>query len=368
MTTQDRIQQLVEFGQCLKLMPAFNKADLCSWVSTELGRKDALDTFIPVGDIHSKAYAPETLLHIVSGNTTHAAIQSVFRGLLLGSLNIVKIPSTGLPELERWLDQLPRSLQELVTIHRQLADDHWQMADAVVAIGSDSTIECIRQRILPRQKFQAHGHKVSIGIVLSDFGPAAELAAKDISLFNQRGCLSPHAIYVKERQADDSQRFASLLAEAMELFNQNNPPEPISLSEAGSICNRRETTRFEASNVNPNKSKATTCRGVGLWESANSLDWTVIHQSTPALRLSCLNRCVDVRPLPEKLDIATLGPESLHLSSIAIHPFSSDFAESLTHLPAHRICRLGQSQSPSLFWHHDGYAPLASLVDWKDIG
>ena len=75
-----------------------------------------------------------------------------------------------------------------------------------------------------------------------------------------------------------------------------------------------------------------------------------------------------IKPLPLTLDVATLGPEAAYLSTIAIHPFDLDVATGLSDLPAHRICPLGQSQQPSLFWHHDGFAPLASLVKWQDLG
>ncbi|NIP95624.1 MAG: acyl-CoA reductase, partial [Akkermansiaceae bacterium] len=37
-------------------------------------------------------------------------------------------------------------------------------------------------------------------------------------------------------------------------------------------------------------------------------------------------------------------------------------------LGATRFCALGETQNPSLFWHHDGLPPLASLVTWIDLG
>jgi len=324
-----------------------------------LGRADALDSFASHGSILSKAIAPAHLLHIVSGNTPHAAIQSLLRGLLLGSANTVKLPSTGLPELSAWVAQFPESLKNLITLLTQLKDTHWQQADAIIAIGSDQTMLDIQQKITPRQRFIPHGHKISIGIVCGDFETAAPLAARDASLYNQRGCLSPHAIYVQEQTDGDTIRFASLLAKAMDTFGQTSPPEPLTLSEAGAIHNLRETTRFTAANTDTSQ----------LWESPHNQNWTVICESSPTLKLSCLNRCIYVKPLPASMDAPTLGTESQHLSTIAIHPFSPTYSETLLNkLPATRICPLGQSQSPSLFWHHDGFAPLASLVQWQDIG
>jgi hypothetical protein len=285
-------------------------------------------------------------------------VQSLLRGLLLGSHNIIKLPSSGLPELIEWISQLPSDLANLVETHQKITTSQWDEANAVIAIGSEATITSIQQKIRPHQIFIPHGHKVSIGIVTADFAKAAPLAARDASLFNQRGCLSPHAIYVKEIHGDEARAFAKLLATAMENFAQTTPPLPLDLSEAGAVRNLRETTRFRAANT-------TDCQ---LWESPNNLNWTVIYDTSPHLQLSCLNRCIYVRPLPKDLSLSTLGPEAQHLSTIALHPFTQDDAESVATLPAHRICPLGQSQSPSLLWHHDGFAPLASLVTWKDIG
>jgi len=373
-STHDRIQLLAVACQrpaAESLLGNISADDLTSWVTAELGHADALDTWTPHGPLHRKAIAPKTILHIVSGNTPHAAIQSLLRGLLLGSHNILKLPSSGLPEIDEWVSFLPGELKTLVETHAKLTDTQWSQSDAVIAIGSDDTIAAIQQRILPHQLFIPHGHKVSIGIVYRDFENAAPLAARDASLFNQRGCLSPHVIYIDET-AGTAPQFAELLASEMENFAQAHPPSslspPLSLSEAGVIRNLRETTRFSAANSTTTQ----LWHSKGISENSENLTWTVIYQASPILHLSCLNRCIYVKPLPSSLNASILedqfGPESQHLSTIAIHPFSLTTAGPLATLPAHRICPLGDSQQPSIFWHHDGFAPLASLVKWKDIG
>ncbi len=355
--TKDRIELLAQtcsLEEVKKWTGDINSDDLHTWLKSELGSATILDEFHPHGPLLSKAIAPESILHIVSGNTAHAAFQSIIRGLLIGSHNVVKVPSSGLPALTDAMHLFPDALRQMIEIHSSLTDDHWSKADAIVATGSDASIEAIQARIQPHQIFIAHSHKVSIGVVHDDFETAAPLAARDISLYNQRGCLSLHAIYV----SGDSNSFAQLLANEMETFAHAHPPETLTSAEAGSIRNIRETVRFQAAN-DPE---------LNLWESRDNLDWTVIHDPSPELKLSCLNRCAYVKPLPDTFDSKTLGVESKHLSTIALHPFTQAKAICMENLPAHRICPMGQSQEPSLFWHHDGFAPLASLVKWKDIG
>lgn len=371
MNTLDRIQLLAEVcthPQCVELLGPITSDDLTSWVTTEFGRADALDSFGTYGSsplktrvYKTRACAPSTILHIVSGNTPHAAFQSLLRGLVLGSHNVIKLPSSGLPELTEWISSFPVELISMVETHSQLTDQQWLQADAVIAIGSDDAITSIQENIRPHQIFIPHGHKVSIGIIDGDLTSAAPLAARDTSLYNQRGCLSPHAFYV--RSTESAREFAKSLADEMEAFAKENPPEPLSLSEAGAIRNLRETTRFAAANRDSTQSPQ-------LWESKDNLDWTVIYDESATLKLSCLNRCIYVRPLPDDLSETSLGKESTYLSTVSLHPFSHTRAEALSSsLPAaHRICPLGQTQQPSLFWHHDGFAPLVSLVKWKDIG
>ncbi|MBT8036885.1 MAG: hypothetical protein KJO21_05010 [Verrucomicrobiae bacterium] len=362
--THDRIQLLAKACQdpsLIRFMGNISASDLSAWLDTELGHPDALDQFSPHGPLLSKATAPNTLLHIVSGNTPHAAFQSLLRGILLGSHNLIKLPSVGLPDLTDWIARLPETLQKMVETCETLTPDQQRKADAVIAIGSDDTIAAIQQQILPHQVFIPHGHKISIGIIDGDLQNAAPLAARDASLYNQRGCLSPHAYYVDESDPShrgDALKFAESLATEMENFSQTNAPEPLNISEAGAVRNLRETTRFAATNSDSTR----------LWESTDNLDWTVIYQASPTLNLSCLNRCIYVKPKPTELNHHTLGNEVQHLSTIAIHPFSTATAQQLSSLPAHRICPLGQSQNPSIFWHQDGFAPLASLVKWQDLG
>ena len=356
-TTQERIQLITETFQSGTIKNLLGKISfelLTDWITTELGHADALDTFQPHGPLLSRAYAPPCILHIVSGNTPHAAFQSLLRGLLIGSNNIVKLPRLGIPDFEKWILTLPAELSSLVSTHSELTEEHYQEAEVVIAIGSDDTISEIHSRLPPHQRFIPHGHKVSIAVVTADFEKAALLAARDCSLHNQRGCLSPHAIYVQ----GDTLLFAKMMAKEMENYTRDSPPHPLSLSEAGAIQNLRQTFQFIAAN-DPD---------THIWQSKDNLHWTVILEQDSTLKLSCLNRCVYIKPLPEDISLNTLGPEAQHLSTIALHPFSNKTATSLAQLPAHRICPLGRSQQPDLFWHHDGFAPLASLVKWKDLG
>ena len=357
MLTEQRAHHLAKASEAFQdFLGQISANELIDWVSHELGHPEALDEFQQVGDILTKAVPPKHLLHIISGNTPHAGLQSLLRGLLIGGQNTIKLPSAtadseSIPEVTTFYRSLPKQLQQLCLFTSKLSDSLLASADCVIAIGSDRAIESIHDRLSPQQRFIPHGHKISFALIDKPSAKNAQLAAIDASLYNQQGCLSPHAIYLKQGAAE----FAPMLAKAMESYGQRNPRTAISLSESGAIRNLRETVRYQAAQEPTNYQ---------LHESDGNTSWTVIFENSPTLRPSPLNRTIYVRPWPE--NPFDLGKELEYLSTIALSPLSA-LLKTVDCLTPARVCQLGKPQQPHLFWHHDGFAPLASLVTWQDI-
>ena len=322
--------------------------DLLALVRAELGHECALDDFQPHGAHSALALAPGTILHIVSGNTPAAGLQSLLRGLLLGARNLCKIPSADLPEIAAFRALLPEALAERVDISAELPDAWLARADAVIVFGSDETVAHFRGRIRPGQIFIAHGHRLSAGFVFDD--PRFESvpgAARDVAAFDQQGCLSPHAIYVR----GDARAYAARLAAEMETLSAREPRGPISLSEKIAIRATREELAFRAANDG----------GAQLWQSADSTEWTVAFDESPGFPRSPLNRFIFIKPMPA--DPASEFREiSAHLSCAGIWPAAPEHARPLAALGFSRICPLGAMQSPPWTWQQDGQPPLAALV------
>jgi hypothetical protein len=359
MNTAERAQAIAAATETCEGTPTLTCDSLQDLVEAELGHRHILDSPQPHGDIKSQALAPQSILHIIAGNTPAAAIQSIIRGLLLGSHNLVKMPTAGLPELNQLVDTLPQHLRKLVELSSQLPDDWLRQSNALIVFGNDETIQTFRHQTRDDQIFIAHGHRVSLGIVFDDDDhSAAERAAKDISLFDQQGCLSPHNIYVHTSDPATAAAFADQLAGEMDRFNQHSPRRTLSPGENAQITNLRGSYDF----------RQATDPSVKLWTSRDSTAWTVIYEEDPQFATSPLNRVVFVKPLadPNQLPDALLLVRPF-LSSIAIHPFSDNHASLVSQLGASRICRLGEAQNPSLFWHQDGLAQLSPLVSWIDF-
>lgn len=112
-----------------------------------------MDEFVKYGDIFAKANPISPILHIVSGNTPEAAIQSVTRGLLVGAKNLVKLPRNGIKEFYDFLDKLPSELLNLVETfsERETCNEWIDIAQVIIIFGSDETVMDIVSRTNPLQ-------------------------------------------------------------------------------------------------------------------------------------------------------------------------------------------------------------------------
>ncbi len=353
MNTAARAAALADIASYFPILGPVFVGDLLECVRLELGHPEILDGFRPYGAHFSKALPPAAILHIISGNTAHAGLQSLLRGLLLGSRNLVKLPSAGLPEVEKFVELLPESLRNLVTLSRDLPDDWLRTTKFWVVFGSDETIAHFRKLAPAQVVFEAHPHRVSLGLVFADPGfQSAAAVAWDVSLFNQKGCLSPHDIYV----AGDARLYAMKLAEEMARHEKDDPRGPITTAEAAEIADMRANYRFRA---------ASDIR-VQIWESPGSTAWTVIYEEDTWFASSCLNRVVFVKPLPEKLAEA-MGPALSWLAAVGIWPVTPENAEKAALLRPSRICPLGRMQIPAVTWHQEGRQILAPMARWVDF-
>ncbi len=353
--TAARARSLAKAAAAFPFLGRVTARALLDLVTSELGHAAVLDRFVPQGSRHVRALAPRRILHVLSGNTPAAALQTILRGLLLGSENFCKLPSGGIPEVEPFVSRLPRALAQRVHLSRELPQAWLDAADAAVIFGRDETIATLRNALPPGIPVLAHGHKVSFAIVFDDLIlRSVNGAARDVSIFDQQGCLSPHAIFIREKGGLTTGTYARRLAHAMARFERHTPRGTLTISEANSIRTLREEIAFRAANGEPLELLAST-----------DTAWTVIADRTAHLPLSPLNRVIFVKPLPRDFP-AMLAPHAAHLSTCGITPVNAanrDFAAANGFA---RICAIRKMQQPPLDWHHDGQPVLAPLVRWVD--
>jgi hypothetical protein len=348
MNLSDRIIAVAEAARPFSWLGEVTENKIHEWIELEFGGDPEGER--RYGDQSYRCIPLTPILHIVSGNTPHAALQSLIRGILVGSENRIKIPSSDLPELKDFSARLPVELKP--QLNNTLPATWMRDAEAVVVFGSDETIRHFSATIEPHQRFLPHGNKISFGLVLNAFeeGLIAR-AARDVFLFDQLGCLSPQSYFV----AKDSETFAAGLADALEKLALTEPrTQPRSTETAATLRAYREEWKY----------RAATEAGVHIWESGTSLEWTVIH--APSLASTPLHRTIFVHPLPDNLEqqLKFVRP---YLSTVGVDRVDSGVIELAILLGAQRICSIGEMQNPPLTWHHNGWPNLTSLVRYVDI-
>jgi hypothetical protein len=341
-TLAERISFLVSQRQTLeKWVGTYDAEMLVKWLDAELGDARRLEGWVD----GSRVVPRQPVLHVVSGNTPHAAFQSAFRAILIGCRNWVKTPSAGLPEFEEWARGI-----ELLDVRRDLPED-WRTPEVAVIYGGAEALDFFREWLAPHTRIIPHGPKISAAFVFSEREGIHQNLAEDIMRYGQRGCLSVQAIYLQ----GDPEPFCEKLAGALEAWEPSSVSP--SLSEAGAVRNERELARFRIANG----------ANARMWESENSVNWTIVRDGeSTTLRPGPGSGFVRVFPMPSEISPETIGPEARFLSTVVVEPVSA--ADLLEALSPPRICAAGKAQEPGIFWHPDGEMPLAGLVRWRDLG
>jgi len=187
----------------------------------------------------------------------------------------------------------------------------------------------------------------------------AKKGALDVSLYDQKGCLSPHLIYVETGGPTTALTFAKWLADALEMLSEQLPKTALSSSEAAQIQQLRA---------------ALPLKGGTVFASPSGLDWTVLYDPDPSFSLSPLSRTIWVKVVDDLSSVPSLiRPYRNQLQSIGLalaKTRQNVLISAIVMLGGCRICEIGRMQKPPLTWHHDGQSPLLPLlrfVDWEPL-
>lgn len=240
------------------------------------------------------------------------------------------------------------------------AMDALATADCVVATGSDDAVAAIGARTQPWQRFVGYGHRFSVA-ALGREAPLADACAaivRDVSLWDQLGCLSPVALYAVGRHWEERAPLLDALADALERCARRWPP--------GRVSDEARVRR--ADDLATAELRGATSGDVELRRGAER-GWSLVAERAPAFRGSPLHRTLRVHFVSD-LDAmcGSLAPVARQLASVGVAGFEDAPALHVrfADLGASRICPAGSMQAPPISWCHDGKGvllPLARLAD-----
>lgn len=303
---------------------------------------------------------------ILAGNVFSAAMRAIYLPLLSGAPVLVKAASRDdvLPRyMLRALQDIDVEIAQrfaLVSFGRDTPDAlDALLADAeVVSIyGSDETVQRITWRTQPNARVLRHGHGLSASFVGAESmrdpvarRDAGQRVALDVAAYDQRGCLSPHVVFVERDRDGGARDFAQALAEtALPELAKLLPPG------AASLADRADAMQWRA---------AAQVRG----ELFEGVGHAVSYEGDQPLRPSPGGRLVGVydtdSPEAAAQALQTFGSALKCIGVAGPRELRLEIAQRLRPLTAARICRAGEMQTPPFSAYADGHAPLAGLLSF----
>jgi hypothetical protein len=187
--------------------------------------RENLMKFIRSESIHFKAGSQAIVLHIGAGNVFTAWLHGAVISLLMGHRCWIK-PSSSEPVFAHlWRESIRMiniPLAERISVI-SWSDDLLQKVQAVVAYGSDETLEQLRMKTGSAVIFVGFGHKTSAAVAFNEAAQPdqwplwRDRAVADGELFQLNGCLSPQILYVEGNDPDPWKSLSESLRPAPEL-------------------------------------------------------------------------------------------------------------------------------------------------------
>lgn len=178
---------------------------------------------------------------LLSANVFVAGLRAVALGLAASPKVFVR-SSRREPLVVRLLEEASKGAFRVVDELVPLPGDHlW-------AYGSDETLRSLRAELPAGVVLHPHGS--GFGVAVYEVGAArlspqaaAESLARDIGVFDQRGCLSPRLLVVQGDVASASD-LARRLARELSAFEARIPRGNLSEAEAGDVAVYRDTLAY----------------------------------------------------------------------------------------------------------------------------
>ena len=338
-----------------------------------------LDNYIDTSDkkFLISATPKGVITHWLSGNVPILGLLSLIQGLTTKNINILKISKdTGM--------LIPHFLEEIAKINVEVSNKK-------ILKGSDickniAVVYFDRNNNLAQEYFSnisnvrvAWGGMDAVESVMNTkrnygtedviFGPKKSFAviekekidtqekidslclklANDVFQIDQRGCNSPHNVFIEKNSKFGSKHFANSLGKAMDLLAKRNTQQYYSSLETINILKKR--TEFD------------------MFYNAyypNSLEWSVLYADNGILEDSCFNRTIFVKTFSKKEEILNQCNHLTQSIGVAMNEKSLlDFAKKAALRGVDRFPQIGSMTLYEVPW--DGMYVMDRFVKWTKV-
>jgi hypothetical protein len=342
----------------------------------EFGDPRRLDAFTPDprGGRWVRILGDAVALHLGSGSVPGVSATSLIRSLLVKTPVLIK-PGAGDQALTR---AFHRALaREDPALGASAAVVYWHgeaeellgvalpLVGRVVAYGSDATVQRVRDATPPTTPTVLYHHRLSVAVLgpeaLGDGALESTVAevARAACTFDQRGCVSPHRVFLLGVGAEGGRVVGEALAHAMAAEARDAPPGAPDPRESARLQQLRGEMEL----------RAAAGEAVALWRSPDTA-WTVVLETDGPEGPVGHRRTVFLVPLATPEELARrLGPLGPHLQSVGIAGLGDGtgaVVEALARAGVTRVTALSDMPFPPAWWHHDGQGPLRALVRYVE--
>ena len=334
----------------------FSKEGLLKKIDIELG--DLKNGELDLDEENTRHYEPLGILfHIAAGNVDLLPAYSVVEGLLVGNINILKLPTgdNGMsirllqelikesPVLKDYIYVFDVPSTEVETI-KQLAN----LADATIVWGGDMAQKAARTFVDIHSSIISWGHKISFTYVDKNVTDEEIRAlCESICATNQLFCSSSQGIYVN---TDDINELKALAERVLPIFAETSKKMgtlPLTMKAKNSLLIYNEK-------LEGNADKVFMKDGV-----------SIIVKEDSKLELSFLFQNIWIKPLKKEDIIKVLKSNKNLLQTVSINKLIEDKKEIsslLARAGATRITALGDNSRMLAGESHDGEYALRRYI------
>ena len=334
----------------------FSKEGLLKKIDIELG--DLKNGELDLDEENTRHYEPLGILfHIAAGNVDLLPAYSVVEGLLVGNINILKLPTgdNGMsirllqelikesPVLKDYIYVFDVPSTEVETI-KQLAN----LADATIVWGGDMAQKAARTFVDIHSSIISWGHKISFTYVDKNVTDEEIRAlCESICATNQLFCSSSQGIYVNTNDINELKTLAERVLPIFAETSKKMGTLPLTMKAKNSLLIYNEK-------LEGNADKVFMKDGV-----------SIIVKEDNKLELSFLFQNIWIKPLRKEDIIKVLKPNKNLLQTVSINKLIEDKKEIsslLARAGATRITALGDNSRMLAGESHDGEYALRRYI------
>jgi len=337
-----------------------------------------LDNFCKINNsdkILLRAHSKGIVGHWIAGNIPILGMISLVQGILTKNLNVVRVSQSFgnvLPEMLNTFREIEfenkngklisgAEIAKTVNViyydkaNKEVGNTLSRNLDVRVVWGGQEAVEAIigLEKSIDTVDI-IFGPKYSFAVVDNSFlnseksvKTIAQKLAFDISSFEQKGCNSPHTLFVEKGGKIDIETFCDFIGEGLEKVLRLIPKEKIDSNTVTKILNVRSEYGF-----------------TGKVVCSKGMEWTVLFSKDEnGIAEPCFGRTVFVRQVDDIYDVIKFTNHSHQSVGLAIKANRKfDFAEELTKNGIARCPDIGSMSLYEVPW--DGVFPIERMVRW----